>query len=177
MWEAVEKHEGNDRLLFVTFHPAPITVIWLNEDGTELDRGSFTEGENEPTTDKTPVSAEGGYFTADNQFYSYCFDRWDDGSIDETFKYYRPIFTTKKPSIDGGTVSVVNESEITYTASNIPSNGYLVVIRYDDGQMTDFRLITDPKETDTIQMQGTGSEYKIMVASEDFVPVCVNWSN
>ena len=34
------------------------TVIWLDGDGSELDRKTYVEGEKEPTTDKTPTKAD-----------------------------------------------------------------------------------------------------------------------
>ena len=176
MWDAIEKQSGNDPISSAILHTAPITVIWLNEDGTELDRGSYIEGETEPMTEKIPKSEESGFFTDNNEYFTNCFERWEGGELNETVKTYTPVFTLKKP-FASGTISDVNGSKITYTASNIPADGYLIVIRYDNGRMTDYRLIADPKETNTITMQGTGSEYKIISVEKDFMPICENWCN
>lgn len=65
------------------------TVIWLDGDGKELDKKTYTEGKNEPTTDKKPVEAN------ENSFY-FEFDKWDNGTVSGTTKTYTPSFT-KKP--------------------------------------------------------------------------------
>lgn len=52
------------------------TKIWLNGDGTELDRKTFKEGFDEPDTDKTP-------FKASDETYDYNFTGWtksEDGA-------------------------------------------------------------------------------------------------
>ena len=61
------------------------TVIWLNGDGTELDRKDYAAGEQEPTTDKTPTKAEDAQFT-------YTFSSWDSGTVSGNTKTYRPNF-------------------------------------------------------------------------------------
>ncbi len=67
------------------------TVRWLDGDGSELDSKTYAEGEPEPTTDKMPVKAE-------DENYTYTFDKWDDGTVDGTTKTYTPQFTAvKKP--------------------------------------------------------------------------------
>ena len=62
------------------------TVIWLDGDGSELDKKTYKEGEAEPTTDKTPTKAE----DEDN---TYAFDKWDGGTVSGTTKTYKPSFT------------------------------------------------------------------------------------
>ena len=67
------------------------TVIWLNGDGSELDKKTYKEGEAEPATDKIPTKAEDAKNT-------YAFDKWDGGTVSGTVKTYKPIFTaTAKP--------------------------------------------------------------------------------
>ena len=66
--------------------PAQRTVIWLDGDGSELDRKTYPEGMAEPTTDKTPAkAAENGNV--------YTFDRWDSGTVEGAMKTYKPTFT------------------------------------------------------------------------------------
>ena len=65
------------------------TVIWLDGDGKELDKKTYTEGKTEPTTDKKPSKA------IENSFY-FEFDKWDNGAVNGTTKTYTPSFT-KKP--------------------------------------------------------------------------------
>ena len=61
-------------------------IIWLNGDGTELDRKTYSEGEAEPKTDKVPTKAEDANYT-------YSFDKWDAGTKDGNITVYRPLFT------------------------------------------------------------------------------------
>ena len=66
-------------------------MIWLNGDGSELDKKTYKEGEAEPATDKIPTKAEDAKNT-------YAFDKWDGGTVSGTVKTYKPIFTaTAKP--------------------------------------------------------------------------------
>lgn len=71
---------------FSTIPKATITVIWLNGDDTLLDIRTYTEGSEEPVTDKIPVK------NADSE-YTYTFTGWDEGTQEEgTSKIYRPLF-------------------------------------------------------------------------------------
>lgn len=75
--------------LFKAIAKTVYTVIWLDGDGKELDKKTYTEGKTEPTTDKKPVKAN------ENSFY-FEFDKWDNGTVSGTTKTYTPSFT-KKP--------------------------------------------------------------------------------
>jgi hypothetical protein len=95
-----------------------MTVIWLDGDGSELDRRTYAQGEAEPVTDKIPVKAE----DAD---YSYTFVRWDDGRIDGSTKIYWPVFTRKskiRPVLIG------NIPKATYPPSVVEMQHCLVTI-------------------------------------------------
>lgn len=62
------------------------TVIWLNGDGSELDRKTFSEFETEPTTDKIPEKATDGLT-------EYYYTRWDEGTTEGYTITYTPVFT------------------------------------------------------------------------------------
>ena len=83
---------------------AEYTVIWLDGDGTELDRKTYTEGQTEPTTDKTPVKAEDGNYT-------YEFSGWDNGTKDGNTTTYTPNFTP------------VAKEKVTYTVIWLDGDG------------------------------------------------------
>ena len=104
------------------------TIIWLNGDGTELDRAAYKEGAEEPTTDKVPTKAA----DADS---TYTFSGWDDGTVEGNVKTYSPQFTAALPSEytivltnDGnGSASAdptsgAEGTEVTLTAT--PNTGY-----------------------------------------------------
>ena len=82
-----------------TFNGEPITVkikalftvVWLDSEGTEIDRQTYTEGEEEPTTDKVPAKAEDENFT-------YEFSGWDEGVKSGNTTTYKPVFTAKAKS-------------------------------------------------------------------------------
>ena len=65
------------------------TVKWLNGDGKELDSKTYLEGESEPVTDKIPVKAE-------DDEYTYTFDKWDSGTVEGTVKTYKPLFNSSE---------------------------------------------------------------------------------
>ena len=74
------------RGIFETIAKPEYTVIWLNGDGTELDRKTYKEGAQEPTTDKTPVKDP----DADN---TYVFKAWKQpGTVDGLTTTYEPEF-------------------------------------------------------------------------------------
>ena len=87
--------EGNVKTYKPVFNATPktqYTVIWLNGDGTELDRKTYKEGSKEPATDKVPVKAE-------DEKNTYTFSKWDGGSTEGNVKTYKPLFTAKaKPA-------------------------------------------------------------------------------
>ena len=68
------------------------TVIWLNGDGTELDRKTYAEGQQEPTTDKTPVKES----DAENV---YTFSKWTLDKTEGNVKTYKPEFTATAKTV------------------------------------------------------------------------------
>ena len=80
--------EGNVKTYTPEFTATPktvFTVIWLNGDGTQLDSKTYTEGQDEPTTDKVPVKES----DAENV---YTFSKWDNGATEGNVKTYAPEF-------------------------------------------------------------------------------------
>ena len=65
---------------------AVYTIIWLNGDGKELDKKTYVEGTEEPTTEKTPTKTD-----ADN---NYTFVKWDNGKVNGKTKMYQPVFSS-----------------------------------------------------------------------------------
>ena len=88
------------------------TVIWLNGDGTELDRRTYKEGAEEPATDKTPVKAE----DAEN---TYTFSGWDSGKVEGNVKTYAPRFTATAKKV----YTVILSSDGNGAASADPASG------------------------------------------------------
>ena len=62
------------------------TVIWLDGDGSELDRKTYWPEEGEPVTDKTPAKAP-------DATYRHIFAGWDNGVVEGAVKTYTPLFT------------------------------------------------------------------------------------
>ena len=90
------------------------TVIWLNGDGSQLDKATYQENETEPTTAKVPTKAEDEEFT-------YVFQSWDAGTIDGTTKTYKPVFAAQKKKADGTVVETINVSFFTDGGSEVAS--------------------------------------------------------
>ena len=61
-----------------------LNAVWLDGDGSVLDRKYYYEGDEIPSTDKTPTkySGEGD---------GYAFERWDDGTVDGNTVTFKPI--------------------------------------------------------------------------------------
>ena len=69
-------------------------------------------------------------------------------------------------------------SELIYITANVPENVCLVAARFDKGVLTDVKIINDPKMTDTVEMDGTGEEYKLFLLDlAECKPFCENWKN
>ncbi len=67
------------------------TVIWLNDDGTNFAVKTYFEGQDEPTISGSPKKAS-------DLDYDYSFKKWDEGTVFDTVKTYRPIFNkTERP--------------------------------------------------------------------------------
>ena len=68
-----------------------ITVIWRHEDGRELDRKTYLEGQREPTTDVVPEKTT-------NDRYTYEFHSWVLDQRDDFTHIYIPVFVgTERP--------------------------------------------------------------------------------
>ena len=89
---------------------ATFTVIWLNEDGTELDSKTYTEGQDEPVTDKTPVKES----DAQNV---YTFSKWTLDKTEGAVKTYKPEFiaTAKEPEPQPAADEVEQSAEVGQT--------------------------------------------------------------
>ena len=106
--------EGVQSGTTITFEPEfeaverkELYIVWLNGDGTELDRSkAYYEGDKEPTTQKVPEKAGEGE-------YRYVFKRWDDGTIEGNTKTYTPIFTRETVPYF---VITVNPNNVAYGA-------------------------------------------------------------
>ncbi len=84
-----DNHESFDGEAVTVKIKAVYTLIWLDAEGNELDKKTYVEGEDVPSTDKKPTKAE----DADN---TYTFDKWDEGTVDGKTTTYRPTFTATK---------------------------------------------------------------------------------
>lgn len=120
------------------------TLIWLDGDGSVLDRGSCIEGEKEPVTDRIPFKATDGENT-----YAFA-NAWEE-SMEESIKTYTPIFVkvtfnqmdAAAPGVallNGGTAGTKSvalrtadpSAEIYYTTDGTrpdPSSGSAVLYR------------------------------------------------
>ena len=97
---------------FIATPKTEYTVIWLNGDGTELDRKTYKEGAEEPATEKTPVKAE----DAEN---TYTFSGWDSGKVEGNVKTYVPRFTATAKKV----YTVILSSDGNGAASADPASG------------------------------------------------------
>ncbi len=61
-----------------------LTAIWLDGDGSELDKKYYYSGDSVPTTDKTPTKYSG---YADG----YVFEKWDNGTVNGNATTFAPI--------------------------------------------------------------------------------------
>ena len=128
---------------FETVRKQEYTVIWLNGDGSELDRKTYKEGAPEPTTDKIPVKE-------DDEDYTYTFTGWDKGTVDGNTKTYRPLFEAKaKPKYESWYVKTLDarqsdeSGDVSYTiravcAENMEVEAWIVTA--DGGKQTGIPL-------------------------------------
>ena len=65
-----------------------LTAVWLNGDGSELDRKTYWADEARPATDKKATKAQ------DAQ-YIYTFDKWDEGTVAGDVTIFAPVFAKK----------------------------------------------------------------------------------
>ena len=65
---------------------AEYTVVWMDGDGKELDKKTYTEGTTEPKTEKIPVKTD--------EKNNYTFAKWDDGTVSGKTKTYQPVFSS-----------------------------------------------------------------------------------
>ena len=93
-----------------------MTVIWLNVDGSELDRKSFKQGGTEPGTDKVPTKA-----AADNV--AYTFAKWDQGVSDDIAHTitHKPLFTAEYTLY----LDDLKEQKLTVSVGQIPGESGL----------------------------------------------------
>ena len=99
---------------------AVYTLVWLDAEGNELDKKTYVEGENVPTTDKEPTKAE----DADN---TYTFDKWDEGTAEGKTTTYRPIFTTVPKPVytvagDPASYTLGTSADLTVTVNREPDD-------------------------------------------------------
>ncbi|MBQ7699811.1 MAG: hypothetical protein IJT49_05665 [Clostridia bacterium] len=87
-----ENHDDFDGETVTVVIKAVYTVIWYDGDGSELDRKTYAEGEEEPITDKTPAKAE-------DEGNTYKFKGWDIGKTDGKIKRYEPEFTAEPKEV------------------------------------------------------------------------------
>ena len=85
--------------VFTSIPKATLTVIWLNGDGTQLDSKTYTEGQDEPATDKVPAKESDAANT-------YTFSKWDSGTTEGNVKTYAPEFTATSQSSTEYSVTV-----------------------------------------------------------------------
>ena len=130
------------------------TVIWLNGDGTKLDRKTYKEGQAEPTTDRTPVKAE-------DEEYIYTFSKWDSGKKDGNVTTYTPEFKAEKkpePKIwtvsfetNGGTAvaaQTVTDGETAAKPADPTKEGYTFAGWYSDEALSTAYDFTKPVTAD-----------------------------
>lgn len=70
------------------------TSVWLNGDGSELDRADYIKGQIKPETALVPTKTED-----DDNYYT--FEKWDEGTVNGSVTVYEPIFksTAKKHTV------------------------------------------------------------------------------
>ena len=83
-----------DTSIIAVWEDIPVyTAIWLNGDGTELDRKSYVDNQIVPTTDLVP------YKSSESAF-SYIFNGWDNGTNVNGIITYTPLWTIRKGDLD-----------------------------------------------------------------------------
>lgn len=83
------------------------TIIWMNGDGSILDRKIRRDGDPMPTTDKTPTKAP-------DEKYTYTFEGWNDPIVDEDGNVtFTPRFTAEEKPSEPGTGSEPGEDPDT----------------------------------------------------------------
>jgi|GEM_PF-4295432 len=77
---------------------------------------------------------------------------------------------------DASVSGALSGNRLTYTVEAAPAGARLIAARYDGGRMTYVKVLTDPKDTDTIAMGGSGGDYKLILLDSAGRPVCDAWS-
>lgn len=144
-WDAISIGTNNAPLLRAELHcveePHICTVLWLDENGEELDRGTYAEGASEPTTDVIPVRSG-----TDKEVSVFC--GWMLDTEDADTRVYRPrfaqiVFQNDDPTAPGAAVlgdgsgaktvvlySADPEAQIWYTTDGsqpVPASGTAAV--------------------------------------------------
>ena len=149
--------EGNVKTYAPEFTATPktvFTVIWLNGDGTQLDSKTYTEGQDEPATDKIPAKES----DAENV---YTFSKWDSGTVEGNVKTYAPEFTAT-PKTSGSVIYTVSFN-LNGHGSNAPANQQIEEGQYasipsapaNDGDFTFGGWTDTPENGDIFQFDAT----------------------
>ena len=96
-----------------------ITVVWLDEDGSTLDRKTYPDGREEPTTDVIPTkeSVDGT---------EYYFIGWRESGSIYSMKFYRPVFRETAPGVTFKDVSLITGADGAYQGTYVSVRGKLI---------------------------------------------------
>lgn len=73
---------------------------------------------------------------------------------------------------------IVNGSNLIYAVANSPENATLVAARYDNGIVTDVKMIRTPPESGTLLMGGSGTQLRLFLwYMTSCKPLCESWKN
>jgi hypothetical protein len=95
------------------------------------------------------------------------------GSYSGAGRVFYAVVTALDPSLDGE----MGENGPAYTLSNVPTGARLVAARYEEGRLTDLKIIVDPLNTGSLTMDGSGDGYKLFLLDSKNRPLCPSWSS
>jgi hypothetical protein len=95
------------------------------------------------------------------------------GSYSGAGRVFYAVVTALYPSLDGE----MGENGPAYTLSNVPTGARLVAARYEEGRLTDLKIIVDPLNTGSLTMGGSGDGYKLFLLDSKNRPLCPSWSS
>ncbi len=67
--------------------------------------------------------------------------------------------------------------ELAYTIENLPDGALLIAARYEDGRLTDLKIVGGAGSAGTLEMDGSGDEFALFLVDAGGKPLCPDWSN
>ena len=148
------------------------TVIWLNGDGSELDRKTYEEGQTEPATDKIPIKTE----DTDN---TYIFSKWTLDKTEGNVKTYIPEFTVTAKAVTISDVRVIGQEVRAVVSCSDTSATAFCAVYSDSGKMVALEIapITGSNDYAFSFVNCQFDSVKVMILDSNLRALCASTTN